>query len=115
MGLLMRENRESIMKINMEITDDSTQSAMRAIKKNSYPEDRALYNHLKTKNLLDINLTEKQALMRAVASGLNLRASLDGMIKAKTIELTDRATPQKRRLVLNELIWMLKELRGDIV
>ena len=111
----MRENRESIMKINMEITDDSTQSAMRAIKKNSYPEDRALYNNLKTKNLLDINLTEKQALMRAVASGLNLRASLDGMIKAKTIELTDRATPQKRRLVLNELIWMLKELRGDIV
>ena len=111
----MIENRESIMKINMEITDDSTQSAMRAIKKNSYPEDRALYNHLKTKNLLDINLTEKQALMRAVASGLNLRASLDGMIKAKTIELTDRATPQKRRLVLNELIWMLKELRGDIV
>ena len=111
----MRENRESIMKINMEITDDSTQSAMRAIKKNSYPEDMALYNHLKTKNLLDINLTEKQALMRAVASGLNLRASLDGMIKAKTIELTDRATPQKRRLVLNELIWMLKELRGDIV
>ena len=111
----MRENRESIMKINMEITDDSTQSAMRAIKKNSYPEDRALYNHLKTKNLLDINLTEKQALMRAVASGINLRASLDGMIKAKTIELTDRATPQKRRLVLNELIWMLKELRGDIV
>ena len=111
----MRENCESIMKINMEITDDSTQSAMRAIKKNSYPEDRALYNHLKTKNLLDINLTEKQALMRAVASGLNLRASLDGMIKAKTIELTDRATPQKRRLVLNELIWMLKELRGDIV
>ena len=111
----MRESRESIMKINMEITDDSTQSAMRAIKKNSYPEDRALYNHLKTKNLLDINLTEKQALMRAVASGLNLRASLDGMIKAKTIELTDRATPQKRRLVLNELIWMLKELRGDIV
>ena len=111
----MRENRESIMKINMEITDDSTQSAMRAIKKNSYPEDRALYNHLKTKNILDINLTEKQALMRAVASGLNLRASLDGMIKAKTIELTDRATPQKRRLVLNELIWMLKELRGDIV
>ena len=111
----MRENRESIMKMNMEITDDSTQSAMRAIKKNSYPEDRALYNHLKTKNLLDINLTEKQALMRAVASGLNLRASLDGMIKAKTIELTDRATPQKRRLVLNELIWMLKELRGDIV
>lgn len=111
----MRENRESIMKINMEITDDSTQSAMRAIKKNSYPEDRALYNHLKTKNLLDINLTEKQALMRAVASGLNLRASLDGMIKAKTIELTDRATPQKRRLVLQEVIWMLKELRGDIV
>ena len=111
----MRENCESIMKINMEITDDSTQSAMRAIKKNSYPEDRALYNHLKTKNLLDINLTEKQALMRAVASGLNLRASLDGMIKAKTIELTDRATPQKRRLVLNELIWMPKELRGDIV
>ena len=111
----MRENRESIMKINMEITDDSTQSAMRAIKKNSYPEDRALYNHLKTKNLLDINLTDKQALMRAVASGLNLRASLDGMIKAKTIELTDRATPQQRRLVLNELIWMLKELRGDIV
>ena len=111
----MRENRESIMKINMEITDDSTQSAMRAIKKNSYPEDRALYNHLKTKNLLDINLTEKQALMRAVASGLNLRASLDGMIKAKTIELTDRATPQQRRLVLQEGIWMLKELRGDIV
>lgn len=111
----MRENRESIVKINMEITDDSTQSAMRAIKKNSYPEDRALYNHLKTKNLLDINLTEKQALMRAVASGLNLRASLDGMIKAKTIELTDRATPQKRRLVLQEVIWMLKELRGDIV
>ena len=111
----MRENRESIMKINMEITDDSTQSAIRAIKKNSYPEDRALYNHLKTKNLLDINLTEKQALMRAVASGLNLRASLDGMIKAKTIELTDRATPQKRRLVLQEVIWMLKELRGDIV
>lgn len=111
----MRENRESIMKINMEITDDSTQSAMRAIKKNSYPEDRALYNHLKTKNLLDINLTEKQALMRAVATGLNLRASLDGMIKAKTIELTDRATPQQRRLVLQEVIWMLKELRGDIV
>ena len=111
----MRENRESIMKINMEITDDSTQSAIRAIKKNSYPEDRALYNHLKTKNLLDINLTEKQALMRAVASGLNLRASLDGMIKAKTIELTDRATPQQRRLVLQEVIWMLKELRGDIV
>ena len=111
----MRENRESIMKINMEITDDSTQSAMRAIKKNSYPEDRALYNHLKTKNLLDITLTEKQALMRAVASGLNLRASLDGMIKAKTIELTDRATPQQRRLVLQEVIWMLKELRGDIV
>ena len=111
----MRESRESIMKINMEITDDSTQSAIRAIKKNSYPEYRALYNHLKTKNLMDINLTEKQALMRAVASGLNLRASLDGMIKAKTIELTDRATPQKRRLVLNELIWMLKELRGDIV
>lgn len=111
----MRENRESIMKINMEITDDSTQSAMRAIKKNSYPEDRALYNHLKTKNLLDINLTEKQALMRAVASGLSLRASLDGMIKAKTIELTDRATPQQRRLVLQEVIWMLKELRGDIV
>lgn len=111
----MRENRESIMKINMEITDDSTQSAMRAIKKNSYPEDRALYNHLKTKNLLDINLTEKQALMRAVASGLNLRASLDGMIKAKTIELTDRATPKQRRLVLQEVIWMLKELRGDIV
>ena len=111
----MRENRESIMKINMEITDDSTQSAMRAIKKNPYPEDRALYNHLKTKNLLDINLTEKQALMRAVASGLNLRASLDGMIKAKTIELTDRATPQQRRLVLQEVIWMLKELRGDIV
>ena len=111
----MRENRESIMKINMEITDDSTQSAMRAIKKNSYPEDRSLYNHLKTKNLLDINLTEKQALMRAVASGLNLRASLDGMIKAKTIELTDRATPQQRRLVLQEVIWMLKELRGDIV
>ena len=111
----MIENRESIMKINMEITDDSTQSAMRAIKKNSYPEDRALYNHLKTKNLLDINLTEKQALMRAVASGLNLRASLDGMIKAKTIELTDRATPQQRRLVLQEVIWMLKELRGDIV
>ena len=111
----MRESRESIMKINMEITDDSTQSAMRAIKKNSYPEDRSLYNHLKTKNLLDINLTEKQALMRAVASGLNLRASLDGMIKAKTIELTDRATPQKRRLVLQEVIWMLKELRGDIV
>ena len=111
----MRESRESIMKINMEITDDSTQSAMRAIKKNSYPEDRSLYNHLKTKNLLDINLTEKQALMRAVASGLNLRASLDGMIKAKTIELTDRATPQQRRLVLQEVIWMLKELRGDIV
>ena len=111
----MRESRESIMKMNMEITDDSTQSAMRAIKKNSYPEDRALYNHLKTKNLLDINLTEKQALMRAVASGLNLRASLDGMIKAKTIELTDRATPQQRRLVLQEVIWMLKELRGDIV
>ena len=111
----MRESRESIMKINMGITDDITQNAMRAIKKNSYPEDRALYNHLKTKNLLDINLTEKQALMRAVASGLSLRAGLDGMIKAKTIELTDRATPQKRRLVLNELIWMLKELRGDIV
>ena len=111
----MRENRESIMKINMEITDDSTQSALRAIKKNTYPEDRALYNHLKTKNLMDINLTEKQALMRAVASGLNLRASLDGMIKAKTIELTDRATPQQRRLVLQEVIWMLKELRGDIV
>ena len=111
----MRESRESIMKINMEITDDSTQSAIRAIKKNSYPEDRALYNHLKTKNLLDINLTEKQALMRAVASGLNLRAGLDGMIKAKTIELTDRDTPQIRRLVLQEVIWMLKELRGDTV
>ena len=111
----MRENRESIMKINMEITDDSTQSAMRAIKKNSYPEDRALYNHLKTKNLMEMSLTERQALMRAVASGLNLRASLDGMIKAKTIELTDRATPQQRRLVLQEVIWMLKELRGDIV
>ena len=111
----MRENRESIMKINMEITDDSTQSAMRAIKKNSYPEDRALYNHLKTKNLLDINLTEKQALMRAVASGLNLRASLDGMIKAKTIELTDRSTPEIRQLVLKEVIWMMKELRGDII
>ena len=53
--------------------------------------------------------------MRAVATGLNLRASLDGMIKAKTIELTDRATPQQRRLVLQEVIWMLKELRGDIV
>ena len=111
----MRENRESIMKINMEITDDSTQSPMRVIKKISSPEDRSLYNLLKTKTLLDITLTEKQALMRAVASGLNLRASLDGMIKAKTIELTDRSTPQQRRLVLQEVIWMLKELRGDIV
>ena len=55
----MRENRESIMKINMEITDDSTQSAMRAIKKNSYPEDRALYNHLKVKNLMEMSLTER--------------------------------------------------------
>ena len=53
--------------------------------------------------------------MRAVASGLNLRAGLDGMIKAKTIELTDRDTPQIRRLVLQEVIWMLKELSGDIV
>ena len=111
----MRENRESIMKINMEITDDSTQSAMRAIKKNSYPEDRALYNHLKTKNLMEMSLTERQALMRAVASGLNLRASLDGMIKAKTIELTDRSTPEIRQLVLKEVIWMMKELRGDII
>ena len=111
----MRENRESIMKINMEITDDSTQSAMRAIKKNSYLEDRALYNHLKVKNLMEMSLTERQALMRAVASGLNLRAGLDGMIKAKTIELADRDTPQIRRLVLQEVIWMLKELRGDIV
>ena len=111
----MRESRESIMKINMEITDDSTQSAMRAIKKNSYPEDRALYNHLKTKNLMEMSLTERQALMRAVASGLNLRASLDGMIKAKTIELTDRSTPEIRQLVLKEVIWMMKELRGDII
>ena len=111
----MRENRESIMKINMEITDDSTQSAMRAIKKNSYREDRALYNHLKTKNLMEMSLTERQALMRAVASGLNLRASLDGMIKAKTIELTDRSTPEIRQLVLKEVIWMMKELRGDII
>ena len=55
----MRESRESIMKINMEITDDSTQSAMRAIKKNSYPEDRALYNHLKVKNLMEMSLTER--------------------------------------------------------
>ena len=111
----MRESRESIMKINMEITDDSTQSAIRAIKKNSYPEDRALYNHLKTKNLMEMSLTERQALMRAVASGLNLRASLDGMIKAKTIELTDRSTPEIRQLVLKEVIWMMKELRGDII
>ena len=111
----MRESRESIMKINMEITDDSTQSAIRAIKKNSYPEDRALYNHLKTKNLMEMSLTERQALMRAVASGLNLRASLDGMIKAKTIELADRSTPEIRQLVLKEVIWMMKELRGDII
>lgn len=53
--------------------------------------------------------------MRAVASGLNLRASLDGMIKAKTIELTDRSTPEIRQLVLKEVIWMMKELRGDII
>ena len=64
---------------------------------------------------MEMSLTERQALMRAVASGLNLRAGLDGMIKAKTIELTDRDTPQIRRLVLQEVIWMLKELRGDIV
>ena len=111
----MRENRESIMKMNMEITHDITQNAKRALEKQSYLEDRALYNHLKSKNLQDMNLTEKQALMRAVASGLSLRASLDGMIKAKTIEITDKNTPEIRRLVLQEVIWMMKQLRGDIV
>ena len=64
---------------------------------------------------MEMSLTERQALMRAVASGLNLRASLDGMIKAKTIELTDRSTPEIRQLVLKEVIWMMKELRGDII
>ena len=111
----MRESRESIMKMNMEITHDITQNAKRAMEKQSYPEDRALYNHLKTKNLMEMSLTERQALMRAVASGLNLRASLDGMIKAKTIELTDRSTPEIRQLVLKEVIWMMKELRGNII
>ena len=111
----MRESRESIMKMNMEITHDITQNAKRAMEKQYYPEDRALYNHLKTKNLMEMSLTERQALMRAVASGLNLRASLDGMIKAKTIELTDRSTPETRQLVLKEVIWMMKELRGDII
>ena len=111
----MRESRESIMKMNMEITHDITQNAKIAMEKQSYPEGRALYNHLKTKNLMEMSLTERQALMRAVASGLNLRASLDGMIKAKTIELTDRSTPEIRQLVLKEVIWMMKELRGDII
>lgn len=34
----MRENRESIMKMNMEITDDNTQSALRTIKRRVYQE-----------------------------------------------------------------------------
>ena len=55
----MRESRESIMKMNMEITHDITQNAKRAMEKQSYPEDRALYNHLKTKNLMEMSLTER--------------------------------------------------------
>lgn len=52
----MRESRESIMKMNMEITHDITQNAKRAMEKQPYPEDRALYNHLKTKNLMEMSL-----------------------------------------------------------
>lgn len=111
----MRENRESIMKHNMAITDNETRQASKMLKKQSYPEDRAYHNHLKTKSPKDFSITERQALMRIAGTGLDMRASLDGMIQAKTIELTDKATPNMRRLALQEVVWMMKQLRGDIV
>ena len=38
----MRENRESIMKMNMKVTDHETQSALRTLKRRVYQEDRGL-------------------------------------------------------------------------
>ena len=43
----MRESRESIMKMNMEITDDSTQSALRTIKTSSIPGGQGVIQSLK--------------------------------------------------------------------
>ena len=85
----MRESRESIMKINMEITDDSTQSAMRTIKRRVYQEDKAAFNRLKVKDPRNLNITEIQLLMAIANEGLELRQRVDKKFVALTLELTD--------------------------
>ena len=54
----MRENRESIMKMNMKVTDHETQSALRTLKRRVYQEDGAAFNHLKTKDPRNLSITE---------------------------------------------------------
>ncbi len=110
----MRENRESIMKINMEITDDSTQSALRTIKRRVYQEDRASFNHLKTKDPRNFNITEIQLLMAIAYDGLELRQRLDRKLVASILELTGIGSKKSQRALF--LKWLnneLKVIRGD--
>ena len=110
----MRENRESIMKINMEITDDSTQSALRTIKRRVYQEDRASFNHLKTKHPRDFSITEIQLLMAIAYDGLELRERLDRKIVGSILELTGLGSQRSPRAsFLKEMNGVLKDVRGD--
>ena len=110
----MRENRESIMKMNMKVTDHETQSALRTLKRRVYQEDGAAFNHLKTKNPRDLSVTEIQLLMAIAYDGLELRQRLDRKLVASMVELTEIGARKSPRVpTLKESIDVLKVIRGD--
>lgn len=110
----MRENRESIMKMNMKVTDHETQSALRTLKRRVYQEDRAAFNHLKTKDPRNFSITEIQLLMAIAYDGLELRQRLDRKLVASILELTEIGSRKSPRVpILKELNGVLKALRGD--
>ena len=112
----MRESRESIMKMNMEITDDSTQSALRTIKRRVYQEDKAAFNRLKVKDPRNLSITEIQPLMAIAHEGLELRQRVDKKFVALTLELTEIGSKKSPRVsFVNGGMDALKEARGDFL
>lgn len=112
----MRESRESIMKMNMEITDDSTQSALRTIKRRVYQEDKAAFNRLKVKDPRNLSITEIQLLMAIAHEGLELRRRVDKKFVALTLELTELGSKNNPRVsFVNGGMDALKEARGDFL
>ena len=92
----MRESRESIMKMNMEITDDSTQSALRTIKRRVYQEDNAFMRKMEKIRFEDMNRQDLQKIYKIALRGLKTRYALDKAIA--NLRVREHETMQLRAI-----------------